>query len=296
MKKALLRLAVLVPVACLFLSGAGRADPFLPVPPGSFINYHVDTVQQLSRQVMVDASVSGRLARHFHMPTQSIVDYLRTNLVLTRLTQTQTTRVWCVTPSGREYTIMERLPAGTPVFALASTHQPIFKRVCGNPLVAALPHIEAKQAPKPLKPPALVTKPTATAAVVPVSELALLPHENVVATALTGTSLTGPLVQVGSYSAVFNKAGTNFLQPALAIFGLALFSGGGGSSPGVTSGIPVPVITPPGGTSGSPPPAVPEPSTVMPFIVTGALFVILLVRARGRARLNRADYGVASDL
>ena len=78
------------------------ADPFLPVPPASFINYHVDTVAQLAHQVTFDAVVRGRLARHFHRSPADVTAYIHDNLVLMHLKQAGQYRVACVTPSGRE--------------------------------------------------------------------------------------------------------------------------------------------------------------------------------------------------
>ena len=124
---------------CATLGGTHQviADPFLPVPPASFINYHVDTVSQLSQQVAVNAVVRGRLARHFHLAQNDMVTYIQHNLVLSYLKAPGRYQVACVTPAGREYYVSQNLPKGTPVFALASTGQPILKRVCGNPLVSA---------------------------------------------------------------------------------------------------------------------------------------------------------------
>ena len=69
--------------------------------------------------------------------------YLRRNLVLMRLPRGNRFQVWCVSRSGRQYKVWERLPAGTPVFALATARRLLFKRVCGNPLVANLPAVSA---------------------------------------------------------------------------------------------------------------------------------------------------------
>ena len=112
------------------------------VPPASFINYHVDTVQQLSQQVELDPAVRARLARHFHMTGPQMVNYINHHLKLKRLSSTKKYRVYCVDRHGREFYIMTRLPAGTPVFVSKSTGQPIMKLACGNPMVSVLPHAD----------------------------------------------------------------------------------------------------------------------------------------------------------
>ncbi|BDI28900.1 hypothetical protein CCAX7_009510 [Capsulimonas corticalis] len=112
------------------------------VPPASFINYHVDTVQQLSQQVELDPAVRARLARHFHMTGPQLVSYINHHLKLKRLSAAKKYRVYCVDRNGREFFIMTRLPAGTPVFVSKSTGQPILKLACGNPMVSVLPHAD----------------------------------------------------------------------------------------------------------------------------------------------------------
>ncbi len=113
--------------------GAGHsacADPFLPVPPASFLNYHVDTAGQLAEEVSVDPTVRARLSRYFHRPEPEVAAYIQNNLVLTHLKRAAPFRVACVSPSGRQYFITERLAAGTGVFALKSSGKPILKQAC----------------------------------------------------------------------------------------------------------------------------------------------------------------------
>ena len=71
-----------------------------------------------------------------------MTQYIRQNLVLTRLQKSGYYRVACVGPGGREYWINARLPAGTAVFASRATGRPILKLACGNPMVSSLPPIE----------------------------------------------------------------------------------------------------------------------------------------------------------
>jgi hypothetical protein len=60
-------------VAC----GRAVADPFLPVPPASFLNYHVSTARGLSEEVASDVVVRARLAKHFGMSQGAVVSYVR---------------------------------------------------------------------------------------------------------------------------------------------------------------------------------------------------------------------------
>ena len=55
------------------------------VPPASFLNYHVDTVSELTFEVTYDRVVQARLAHHFHLSGPALCAYVRDNLVLKRL-------------------------------------------------------------------------------------------------------------------------------------------------------------------------------------------------------------------
>ncbi|MCW3059585.1 MAG: hypothetical protein JWQ02_1406 [Capsulimonas sp.] len=130
-------------------TGVNAANGSQGVPPASFINYHVDTVQQLSQQVELDPKVRTQLARHFHMTGPQLVTYINKHLKLKRLSTSKKYRVYCVDRHGREFYIMTRLPAGTPVFVSKSTGQPILKVACGNPMVSVLPHADMESTPAP---------------------------------------------------------------------------------------------------------------------------------------------------
>ena len=131
------------------MPSANAAHSTQGVPPASFINYHVDTVQQLSQQVELDPAVRARLARHFHLTGPQLVSYINNHLKLKRLSATKKYRVYCVDRHGREFFIMTRLPAGTPVFVSKSTGQPILKLACGNPMVSVLPHADMESSTGP---------------------------------------------------------------------------------------------------------------------------------------------------
>jgi hypothetical protein len=135
-----LALAVIIPFAPPVMASA--ASRSIAVPADSFINRHVDTLPQLTRQISVDPTVRRRLARHFHISGPAVVQYIQNNLVLRTIPRTRRAEVYCVSRTGYEYTIQAKLPAGTPVFVLRATGEPILKLACGNPLVSALPVVK----------------------------------------------------------------------------------------------------------------------------------------------------------
>jgi len=264
----------ILPTFCLFtvapLLAAGHSPARAPVPPASFLNYHVSTVHELSQEVTLDPTVRARLANHFHVSEAQITQYVRQNLVLTHLQKGGNYRVACVGRDGREFWIESHLPAGTAIFASRATGRPILKLACGNPMVSSLPPVlqtadnNANIGPAQfasLPPPALTD-----AAPMPGLLIAnVTPTELVVATADVAPPIVlvsdfpplGPILSGGSRS--FN------VLPAL-LGGLAVgiaSTGHGGSTPSIT-----------------PPPApIPEASTstslgVMLLLGGGALLVL----------------------
>ena len=130
-----------------FLPAATLAAPVQSlVPPDSFIAQHVGTVSELHQQITLDPVVRRRLARHFHASAPTVTRYIQDNLVLTKLKKAGRYQVYCVGRSGQEYSIKSRLAAGTPVFVLRSTGQPVLKLACGNPMIASLPPAVTKVA------------------------------------------------------------------------------------------------------------------------------------------------------
>ncbi len=248
-------------------SPRAAADPFLPVPPASFLNYHVSTAHGLSEEVAQDMVVRARLARHFHMTEAGVVAYVQQNLVEGRLSAAQAGRykIACITPSGREYFITEHLAVGTPVFLLAETGQPILRLACGNPLVSSLPPV----APKPrIKPAALVASRTAVPAPV-VTPPALAPVSFNVAPALTATTLSAPtMVKIAGLTQVLSHGSTNFVPVAIGGVALGLLSH--------HHHAPTPMPTP------GPPAAVPEPSTLALLALCGGFLLAGCLRARRR--------------
>lgn len=310
MPRRIITLSVVATAASLGLMRAASADPFLPVPPASFINYHVDTVSQLTHEVKVDSAVRARLARHFHMAQPAVAAYIANNLMLSYLQAPHNYRVACVTPRGREYYVAERLPAGTPVFALQSTGQPILKRACGNPLVSALPAVAASKVAKNVVAhpgqPVLAQAAATTDAPTDVVATTTLPGDTTLTAVPTlagsGVGDLGPLTRVaGITQSLGSAAGSSFAVPGIlaAIGTAAIFGSGHGgssgsaspSSPGVSGGSTSPSGsggsgggTSPSGTGGSPSPSpvpAPEPSTAVIYGLGALGLTVLVLRRRG---------------
>lgn len=286
------KLAFVVLAASLGLVRSASADPFLPVPPASFINYHVDTVHQLSQQIAYDAVVRGRLARHFHLAGPAMVTYVQKNLVLSYLKSAGTYHVACVTPSGREYFVTQRLPKGTPVFALSSTGQPILKRACGNPLVSSLPAAVPKHLSQTAQhvvahkgQPALAETPASGPTDIVASST--LPGDTTL-TAVPGLADStvgdlGPFTRVAGSLASFGGGGGGFGLPlaglaALGTAGLLASGHGGGNS--TTPVIPTPI--PPVPVSPAP-----EPNAGTVYGI-GAVALLALGCARRRTAARRS--------
>ncbi len=287
------RKLLLLTAAALFgLVNAAAADPFLPVPPASFINYHVDTVHQLSEQMAYDAVVRGRLARHFHLSGPAMVDYVQKNLALSYLKTSGSYRVACVTSSGHEYYIAQRLPKGTPVFSLISTGQPILKRACGNPLVSALPaavpkrlNQTAEHAVTHAGKPALAETPVTTLDPGDVIAGSTAPGDTTL-TAVPGLTDgavgdLGPFTRVaGSLASIGGGGGFGLPLAGLAALGAAGIFGsshGGSNNNNPVPPVPVPTPTPPP-VPGPVSPA-PEPSAIVVYAI-GALGLSGLAYAR----------------
>lgn len=236
----------LVALGAAFLVPSASADPFLPVPPASFLDYHVSTARGLSEEVAADVVVRARLARHFGLSEPSVVAYVRRNLVETTLTASQAGRyrVACISPSGREYWVSERLAAGTPVFALATTGKPILKLECGNPLVSSLPILQAKKS-HPVTAPLMASDPTAVPGQTMVAS-AMLPEDETFTAVpdLTGYQFdgVGPVTNVGGFEQVLTRGGgLNFLPGLIGAAALFGVTSGHGASPQI---VPVPAPEP----------------------------------------------------
>lgn len=123
----------------------------MPVPRASFLNTRVDTVQQLISQIKASPAVRARYAKLFHVPQAEVVRYVQKNLVESYVPASKTYNVWCVSSTGRLYSVHQHFQAGTRVFALRNG-TPVMKWACGNPLVSVLPYPPERKVPVARKP------------------------------------------------------------------------------------------------------------------------------------------------
>ncbi len=294
------------------------------LPPDSFINQHVASMSEMSQQVTLDPVVRRRLARHFHTSGPAVVRYIQNNLVLKRTTTAQRYQVYCISRTGREYTINSRLPIGTPVFVMRTTGKPILKLACGNPMVASLPPVKTKIGP--YTSPELASLPTpAPAGIAPGLApngpvvVAMNSGPGVIITPVPTTLVAGSITSLPVHSGHF---------PIGLLAGIPILAGianhGGGNSPGTNTGTTTGTGT--GTTTGTGtgtttgtgtgtttgtntgtttgtntgtttgtgtgvivgPGPVPEPSTPAAFAVGAAGLVYLLSGARRRSRKARS--------
>lgn len=270
---------------------AAVAEPLsVALPPDSFIGQHVASMPQMSQQVTLDPVVRRRLARHFHTSGPAVVRYIQNNLVLKKTTTAQRYQVYCISQTGREYTINSRLPIGTPVFVMRSTGKPILKLACGNPMVAELPPVTIHTLPYSSPELASLPKPV-PAAIPPVLAsngpvlVAMNSGPGVIITP-TPTTLVGGVIN--SLPVRSGRFPIGLLAGIPIIAGIASH-GGGPNSPTtpVTPVIPVvpvvPVIPVVPVVPVTPVP-VPEPSTLAAFVVGAAGLLFLLSGARRRNR------------
>lgn len=176
-----------------------QAAPRYPTPPASYLRYKVYTINQLVRQVQSDPWVRSAYARTFHIPEADVIDYMKRNVVESYIPVTKTYTVYCVSNTGRIYTIRQVFKAGTKVFALRNG-QPVIKWVCGNPLMSHLPKVETKTVKLP---PKVITKVSPSAEtlipnqppvmLIPSESMAMLPTAPVITSSASGiTTIVGP--------------------------------------------------------------------------------------------------------
>lgn len=266
----------LLSVSSVCLASVAQAAPSLTVPPASFLDYHIASVQQLSQEVSRDGVVRERLAHHFHLTEAATADFVRQDLGLTRLTTARRVRMYCVTPEGREYAVSTVLPANTPVFTLHATGEPILKLVCGNPLVAALP--QTLQSRLPTGKPHLVAQPTADSVMaaqkpgLTVFTQATVPPDTMLVA--ENAPLAPPAVsEVGGFSQLLTpRAGVGSVLPIIGVVPLYTLLQGGKSSARVPNHVS--------------PPAAPEPDGRLVAAVCLLLPGVLIARRKLRTVKN----------
>jgi len=226
-------------------------------PPDSYLQYRVYTVDQLIQQVTDSPRVRKRFARHFQIPEERVVSYMKANLVESYVPKTERYTVYCVRPTGRFYPIRQLFQRGTKVFALRNG-EPVMKWLCGNPLTKFLPDVNIEKVAS--YPPEETPH---TPAVVKVADLT--ESLNVLTPAEISAPVYQPIVPIGLGSAatpLYSRAGTSLLPFLLPVALLGINRGGGNT--------PTPI------------PAVPEAGSLV--YLAAALPLALLVARRRRSK------------
>ncbi len=126
MRLFLLRLGWLGILAVLFATFS------LAVPPHSYINRKVTSVNDLVLHVTTDPQVFSRYSRHFSMSREELIPFL-SNLHLTKLPKDGLYVVYLADEQGMLKSKARMLKKGTPVFVDARNRATLML-VCGNPL------------------------------------------------------------------------------------------------------------------------------------------------------------------
>jgi len=222
-------------------------------PPDSYLQYRVYTVDQLIEQVSTNTTVRQRFARHFRIPEDQVVPYMRANLVESYVPSTARYTVYCVRPSGKFFPVRQTFHRGTKVFALRNG-EPVMKWLCGNPLSRFLPDVEMVHHVASAKPPIVQVSPSIQELTPSEPMNVLVPSEEQVYQARVPAYRT---------SAVFPVSAVHGGISPLPLLGLILLAPHSGHS------------------NGSPIAAVPEASSLA---YVGLALPMVLVFARRRAK------------
>jgi len=255
--QAVMAVTVLTLTLTGLTGGPGRAASprHLSVPPDSYLQYRVYTVDQLIQQVQDNPTVRRRFARHFQIPEDRVVSYMRANLVESYIPETRRYTVYCVSRSGKFYPIRQTFHKGTKVFALRNG-QPVLKWLCGNPLSRFLPAVQVKNITKPRS---RVARSIETLVTPAENQDVLVPNEEAPVFLPAVPLALGP-----ASSALLSGTGSGF-SPLFLLPAAFLLSNNGGGGGGTIPHIPL---------------AVPEPAA--PVYVLAALPALALVVARRR--------------
>ncbi len=141
---------VLVSIALLAVSWVA-ADPFLRMPPNSYLVRPARSAHELAQQIRGEPTVAQRYARHFKQPAYALADFFEKNLRLTKLERSGEYFVYYAPPDGRLLVKRRLLSRGKEVFVLKSTNKPVLLAECGNPLTPVVslsrPTVSAPPAP-----------------------------------------------------------------------------------------------------------------------------------------------------
>jgi hypothetical protein len=142
--------AVTVPLVCTTLlagSSVFGERRYERTGPDAFLQFQIDSTNELVAVLKSDPVLRRRYARHFGVSEAEIVDFIKRSLIPYRLPQSRAVTVYGVTRSGRIYGVRTRLNKGTQVWATRSG-VPILKWLCANPMTKTLPGTRLARAPR----------------------------------------------------------------------------------------------------------------------------------------------------
>jgi hypothetical protein len=93
------------------------------------------------RQVESNPTVCRNYARYFHVPEGQVANYLRHNLVQTRVRKTGHYTMYLVRSNGLIYPVMVTVPKGKPVFTLQTRPVALLSYGDGNPIKDFMPQV-----------------------------------------------------------------------------------------------------------------------------------------------------------
>ena len=129
---------IIVLVVTVLVIAAVATAHSAKMPKGAFLKYPVSTVEQLSQQVIDDAIVATRYAKHYATPRNAVVDYFQRNLRIARLTKDYETTVYHISERTNIVSGKKVLPKGSYVFVTING-TPMLEGSTGNPLGNYLP-------------------------------------------------------------------------------------------------------------------------------------------------------------
>ena len=247
-----------------------------PNSPDSFLRYQVDSTSELVEALRADRQLRERYARHFGIPENHVIDFVKSALVPYRLPADRIVTSYGVTRTGLIYGVRTRMHKGDKVWANRSG-VPILKWLCANPLTKTLPGTKlAKARQAKVKPKTKIAgggplTPIDTENIIPIAEQPIPSLPPVVSTAMTVPTVPvtpipptvlippGPVVAHANYGLLF---------PVGLVLLSTLGHGGGSGS----------AVSPVG-----PPIEAPEPGSLA-LIATAGLPLMGLVYRRRRSQ------------
>ena len=121
-------------VCTVSLAALAAPSQAAPNPADSFLPVASSSVDAMVRQVDTNPTVRRHYAAYFHVPEARVADYLRHNLVQTRLAAAGRYTMYLVRPNGLIYPVMTTMPKGARVFTLQTRPVAMLTAGDGNPI------------------------------------------------------------------------------------------------------------------------------------------------------------------